>query len=86
MNIAVIGSGPCGAVAALKLLRAGHNVTMLDIGHNLNMEDQLNSDLKNLPSKSVNSQLRISKNLLLVFKLFFASDYEDSNSSEKAGF
>jgi len=31
-NIAVIGSGPCGAIAALKLLSLGHQVTMLDIG------------------------------------------------------
>ena len=53
MNIAVIGSGPCGAVAALKLLRSGHNVTMLDIGQKVNMDSQLNSNSKNFPGNSV---------------------------------
>ena len=32
MDSLVIGSGPIGMIASLKLLRSGFNVTMLDIG------------------------------------------------------
>ena len=41
-TIGVIGSGPSGAAAALTLLRAGHHVTMFDIGASFNSEHDKN--------------------------------------------
>jgi hypothetical protein len=41
MKYAVIGSGPCGSLAALLLLRAGHQVELYDVdsNHSLNSEN-----------------------------------------------
>jgi hypothetical protein len=47
MKHAVVGSGPCGAIAALLLLRAGHQVSLFDVNSDVSLsESNLASRLK----------------------------------------
>ncbi len=53
MKHAVIGSGPCGALAALLLLRAGHQVVVFDVNSPTSVEaSDLSSTLKLLDGSS----------------------------------
>ena len=38
MKHAIVGSGPCGAIAALLLLRAGHQVALFDVNSDSSLE------------------------------------------------
>ena len=47
MKHAIVGSGPCGAIAALLLLRAGHQVALFDVNSDSSLEESdLGSSLK----------------------------------------
>ena len=56
MHIGIIGSGPCGAVASLYLLKLGHEVTLLDIDSNHEEGAEKYRHLRP-PLKSVNEDL-----------------------------
>jgi hypothetical protein len=53
MKHAVVGSGPCGTLAALLLLQAGHHVELFDI----DSEDSLKSEVYSRQLKSVGNSL-----------------------------
>lgn len=73
MTFAVIGSGPCGTLAALKLLRAGHEVIMFDVNSSEAVRSkELSSSLKmvggSLAPYDIHQLLRItSQNVELDF-------------------
>ena len=53
MKFAVIGSGPCGSLAALLLLQAGHQVELFDVDSDDSLDpDGLTSKLKLVGSSS----------------------------------